>query len=141
MDICPPPFALANPSVPCYAGGMKRLLLPALLCLAALPALAEGVAALTIKDGNVCAYDAGGSYRVSISSAGKVIDAQTDGNVIAVLLSNGTITVYDANGSYRSSLHASGCTRIQVVRGLIICHSSDGRAVMYTASGSYCGSV
>lgn len=120
---------------------MKCLLLSALLCLAALPALAEGVAALTIKDGNVCAYDANGSYRLSLSSAGNAIDAQTDGNIIAVLLSNGTVTVYDANGSYRSSLHASGCTRIQVVRGLIICHTPNGRAVMYSAGGSYCGSV
>lgn len=120
---------------------MKCLLLPALLCLAALSALAEGVAALTIKDGNVCAYDANGSYRLSLSSAGNAIDAQTDGNIIAVLLSNGTVTVYDANGSYRSSLHASGCTRIQVVRGLIICHTPNGRATMYSANGSYCGSV
>lgn len=120
---------------------MKRLFLSALLCLAAMPALAGGVAALTIRDGTVCAYDASGSYRLSISGAGNAIDAQTDGTTIAVLLSNGTITIYDANGSYRGTLHASGCTRIQVVRGLIICHSSNGRAVMYTASGSYCGSV
>lgn len=120
---------------------MKRLCLPALLCLAALPALAGGVAALTIRDGQVYAYDASGSYRLSISGSGNAIDAQTDGTTIAVLFSNGTITIYDASGSYRGTLHAGGCTRIQVVRGLIICHSSNGRATMYTASGSYCGSV
>ncbi|MCQ2363954.1 MAG: hypothetical protein MJ051_00165 [Akkermansia sp.] len=120
---------------------MKRLVLPALLCLAALPALAEGVAALTIRDGNVCAYDAGGSYRGTISGSGNAVDAQTDGSTIAVLLSNGTITLYDASGSYRGTLHASGCTRIQVVRGLVICHSPNGHAVIYSANGSYCGSV
>lgn len=120
---------------------MKRILLPALLCLAALPTLAGSVAALIIKDGNVYAYDSNGSFRLSLSSAGNAIDAQTDGNIIAVLLSNGTVTVYDANGSYRSSLHAGGCSRIQVVRGLIICHTPNGRAVMYSAGGGYCGSV
>lgn len=119
----------------------RRLLLTALLCLAVLPALAGDVAALTIRDGKVFAYDAGGSYRGSISSSGNAIDAQTDGNTIAVLHCNGTVTIYDANGSYRSSLHAGGCTRIQVVRGLIICHGSNGHAVIYTAGGSYCGSV
>lgn len=118
-----------------------RLLLPALLCFAALPALAEGVAALTIRDGNVCAYDANGSYRLTLSNSESAIDAQTDGTTIAVLYRNGTVTIYDASGSYRSTLHASGCTRIQVVRGLIICHSPNGRAVMYSANGSYCRSV
>lgn len=120
---------------------MKALFLTALLSLAALPSLAGGVAALTIRDGNVCAYDANGSYRLSISGSGNAIDAQTDGNTIAVLFSNGSVTIYDANGSYRSSLHAGGCTRIQVVRGLIICHGSNGHAVIYSANGSYCGSV
>lgn len=120
---------------------MKRALLAALLCLATLPALAESVAALTITNGNVTVYDTNGAYRLSISGSGNAVDAQTDGNVIAVLFSNGTITIYDADGSYRSSLHASGCTRIQVVRGLIICHTPNGRAVMYSAGGSYCGSV
>lgn len=120
---------------------MTRLLLPALLCLAALPAAANNVAALTIRDGKVCAYDANGSYRLSLSSSADAIDAQTDGTTIAVLLSNGTVTIYDASGSYRASLHAGGCRRIQVVRGLIICHSPNGRAVIYSANGSYCGSV
>lgn len=120
---------------------MKTLLLTLLLCLAALPTLAGSIAALTIRDGKVYAYDAGGSYRLSLSNAEVAIDAQTDGATIAVLLRNGTVTIYDANGSYRATLHASGCTRIQVVRGLIICHGSDGRAVMYSSAGSYCGSV
>lgn len=120
---------------------MKRVFLPALLCLAALPALAGNVAALTISHGNVSAYDAGGSYRGGISSSGNAIDAQTDGNTIAVLLRNGRVEIFDASGSYRGSLQADGCTRIQVVNGLIICHAPNGRAVIYTASGSYCGSV
>lgn len=120
---------------------MKRALLPALLCLASLPALAGNVAVLTIRDGNVCAYDANGSYRLSLSSAGDAIDAQTDGTTIAVLLSNGRVEIYDASGSYRASLHAGGCRRLQVVRGLIICHGTNGHAVIYSANGSYCGSV
>lgn len=120
---------------------MKRLFLSALLCLTALPALADGVAALTIRDGKVYAYDANGSYRLTLSSSESVIDAQTDGSTIAILNRNGRVEIYDANGSYRASLHASGCTRLQVVRGLIICHGSGGRAVMYSANGSYCGSV
>lgn len=120
---------------------MKRTVLAALLSLAALPSLAGSVAALTIRDGNVTAYDTNGAYHLSISGSGNAVDAQTDGNVIAVLFSNGTITIYDANGAYRSTLHASGCTRLQVVRGLIICHSSDGHATMYTANGSYHGRV
>lgn len=119
----------------------RLLLFTALISLAALPALAGSVAALTIRDGNVYAYDAGGSYRLSLSGSGNATDAQTDGNVIAVLFSDGTVTIYDANGSYRSTLHAGSCTRIQVVRGLIICHTPNGRAVMYSANGSYCGSV
>lgn len=115
---------------------MKRALLSAVLCLAALPALAESVAALTITNGNVTVYDTNGTYHRTISS-GNAIDAQTDGSTIAVLLSNGRVEVYDANGSYRCSIHAGGCTRLQVVRGLIICHSSDGHATMFTANGSY----
>lgn len=119
----------------------RRLLIPALLCLAALPTLAGDVAALTIRDGKVYAYDANGSYRLCLSCAESAIDAQTDGNTIAVLQRNGRVEIYDASGSYRASLHAGGCTRLQVVRGLIILHKSDGRAVMYSANGSYCGSV
>ncbi len=120
---------------------MNRAALTALLSLAALPSLAGSVAALTIRDGNVTAYDTNGAYRLSISGSGNAIDAQTDGNVIAVLFSNGTITIYDADGSYRNTLHANGCTRLQVVRGLIICHGSNGHAVIYSANGSYHASV
>lgn len=120
---------------------MYRATLTALLCLASLPALAGRVAALTITNGNVSAYDAGGSYCGGISSSGNAIDAQTDGSTIAVLLNSGRVEIYDASGSYRGSIHESGCTRIQVVCGLIICHTSNGRAVIYAANGSYCGSV
>lgn len=116
-------------------------ILPALLWFAAMPALAGDVAALTISNGNVSAYDASGSYCCSISGSGNAIDAQTDGCTIAVLFSNRRVEIYDASGSYRGTLYADGCIRIQVVRGHIILHKSDGRATIYTASGSYCCSV
>lgn len=119
----------------------RRFLLSALLCFAALPALAGDIAALTITNGNVLAYDSGGSYRSCIYNSGNAIDAQTDGSTIAVLLSSGRVEVYDAGGSYRCTLYASGCVRLQVVRGIIICHSAEGRATMYSASGSYRGSI
>lgn len=112
----------------------------ALVCLFLLlfPALPLSADALILKtsSGSVSIYSVGGSYLGSLSCSG-VVEAQTDGNLIAVLKSDGLVDVYSAGGSFKYRLSAERAVHVQVCNGAIGLQHANGSVSIYNADGSY----
>lgn len=117
---------------------MKASLFSLAACLFLLPASADGVF-LKPYGSRVEIYSLSGSYKGSISCS-DAIDAQSDGNVIAVLVSSSRVELYTTDGSYKCSVSVSGGRHIQVCGGRVAVTLGNGRTEIYGSDGCYCGS-